>query len=108
MQYQIILWVVNRGVFQVLKKQKIFVKKKKKATQFFAPEAEEINNSKIIDEKIEDLFIIKEVIIDNNISYEWEKILEQRINFLYFSKKIRRKTSNKKFFCLILPKFDFF
>ena len=38
--------------------------------------AEEINNSKIIDEKIEDLFIIKEVIIDNNISYEWEKILE--------------------------------
>ena len=59
--------------FSSLEKAKNFCKKEKESYLIFAPEAEEINNSKIIDEEIEDLFIIKEVIIDNNISYEWDK-----------------------------------
>ena len=62
--------------FSSLEKAKEFCKKETESYLVFALEAEEINNSKTIDEKIEDLFIIKEVIIDNNISYEWEKILE--------------------------------
>lgn len=65
-----------KSFFSSLEKAKNFCKKEKESYLVLAPEAEEINNSKIIDEKIEDLFIIKEVIIDNNISYEWEKILE--------------------------------
>lgn len=65
---------MNRGVFQVLKKQKNFCKKEKESYLIFAPEEQEdISDLEITDNGIEDLFIIEEITIDNDTDYEWGK-----------------------------------